>query len=179
MGDPPAGNELAELYATHARGLHHYLAARVGSEIADDLVADAFLAFWEHRDRYDPSRAGTKTWLYGIATNLLRNHVRTEERRLRAWRRHGMRPAGADDVSGRVAEAVDATVLAEELSGALAALKPADRDVLLLTAWADLTPTEIATVLGMSASTVRVRLHRTRTRLGIHLRTREGRTDDA
>jgi hypothetical protein len=43
--------DLAVLYDEHARGLHHYLARRVGPQTADDLVADAFLAVWEHRHR--------------------------------------------------------------------------------------------------------------------------------
>jgi hypothetical protein len=36
---------------------------------------------------YDSSRADARPWLYGIATNLLREHRRTEDRRLRAYAR--------------------------------------------------------------------------------------------
>ncbi|MGA6166674.1 RNA polymerase sigma factor [Amycolatopsis magusensis] len=156
---------LAELYAGHARQLHHYLARRVGTQIADDLVAEAFLVFWEKRGDYDPSRASAKSWLYGIATNLLRNHVRTEERRLRAWTKHGARSVPLDDVGTRAVETVDAQVLADQLADEVAALRPEERDVLLLTAWADLSPTEIAEATGVAVATVRVRLFRARSRL--------------
>ncbi|CCH33294.1 RNA polymerase sigma factor [Actinosynnema sp. NPDC047251] len=82
-------DDLARLYDRHARPLHGYLARRVGSEAADDLVAEAFLVLWEQRHTFDPSRAGARAWLYGIATNLLRHHARSEVRRMRAWARHG------------------------------------------------------------------------------------------
>jgi RNA polymerase sigma-70 factor (ECF subfamily) len=48
---------------------------------------------------------------------------------------------------------------------ALAELPANDREVLVLTAWEQLTPAEIAVVLGVPAATVRTRLHRARNRL--------------
>ncbi|HST57702.1 MAG TPA: sigma-70 family RNA polymerase sigma factor, partial [Longimicrobium sp.] len=48
------------------------------------------------------------------------------------------------------------------LARALARLTPADRDVLLLVAWADLTYQEVADALGVPVGTVRSRLHRGR-----------------
>jgi hypothetical protein len=40
-----------------------------------------------HTSEFDPTRGSERAWLFGIATNLLRRHWRTEQRRLRAWRR--------------------------------------------------------------------------------------------
>lgn len=157
--------DLAELYDSHAQGLYHYLARRVGPHVADDLVADSFLAVWEHRQRFDPARASPKAWLYGVATTLVRQHVRREERRLRAWAKEGGRGVPSGDFGDRVAESTDAGVLAGRAAEALADLRGAERDVLLLVAWADLGPSEIAEVLDIPVVTVRTRLHRARTRV--------------
>ncbi|ACU36540.1 RNA polymerase sigma factor [Actinosynnema mirum] len=72
------------LHSGTADRLHRYLARRVGAEIADDLVAEAFLALWRDRAGSPHEPDATVAWLYGVATNLVRRHVRTEERRLRA-----------------------------------------------------------------------------------------------
>ncbi|MCP2257501.1 RNA polymerase sigma-70 factor, ECF subfamily [Streptoalloteichus tenebrarius] len=157
-------DDLAALYDRHARPLHAYLAGRVGAQVADDLVAEAFLVLWEQRARFDPERASLRAWLYGVATNLLRNHARAEVRRLRAWTRHGAAEA-YDVVSTRAADRTDAGALSARLAAAIAGLRAEERDVLLLVAWADLTPAEIAEVRGVSPATVRTRLHRARTRL--------------
>lgn len=157
--------DLAELYDTQARGLHFYLARRVGPDVADDLVADAFLAVWEQRHRFDPARASPKAWLYGVATTLLRQHVRREGRRLRAWAKESGRVGPNDDFGDRVVESTDAGVLAGQAAEGLADLRGEERDVLLLVAWAGLGPGEIAEVLEVPVATVRTRLHRARTRL--------------
>ncbi|MEU4745972.1 sigma-70 family RNA polymerase sigma factor [Actinosynnema sp. NPDC023658] len=162
---------LAAWYDAHARPLHHYLARRAGTAVADDLVADVFLVAWEQRAGFDPTRAGPKAWLYGIATNLLRRHHRSEETRLRAWARDGGRRSTQDEVDHRVVESVDADVRARRMAEAIAGLRAEERDVLLLVAWGELTAAEIAEVLGIKEQTVRTRLHRARTKL----RTEEAR----
>lgn len=50
----------------------------------------------------------------------------------------------------------------QSLAAALAALRPEDRDVLLLYAWADLSYREVAAALGVPVGTVRSRLARAR-----------------
>src|SRR5262249_413273 len=52
---------------------------------------------------------------------------------------------------------------------ALAALSPADRELLLLSAWVGLAPREIARVLGVPAPVVSARLYRARRRLAAGL----------
>jgi RNA polymerase sigma-70 factor (ECF subfamily) len=60
---------------------------------------------------------------------------------------------------------VDAGRAAGALADGLAALRPEERDVLLLVAWADLRPVEIAAALDLNVQTVRTHLHRARTKL--------------
>ncbi|SDN34897.1 RNA polymerase sigma factor [Allokutzneria albata] len=162
---PDGDAAVLALYDAHSRSLHRYLARRVGQDLADDLVAEAFLVMWERRADYDPSRAGARAWLFGIATNLARMHERTEVRKLRAWARELGRGLDVEAPDSRAAAAVDAAHDVGRYAEALAGLRPEERDVLLLTAWADLSPTEIARVLDLRVTTVRTRLHRARGRL--------------
>ena len=173
---PPAGHDrpdlggarpaeiFGRLFDEHAVPLHRYLARRVGADIAHDLVSETFLVALQQRHGYDPARAGVRSWLYGIATNLLRRHVRQEVRGLAAHTRaSGLDHHDSHDV--RVAERVDAAAAARRLAAGLAALSPADRDVLLLASWAGLDQAEIAEALAIPPGTVRSRLHRVRRRL--------------
>ncbi|QFU94140.1 RNA polymerase sigma factor CnrH [Amycolatopsis sp. YIM 10] len=165
MLDGPAS--FAQLFDTYARPLRGYLAGRVGEHVADDLVAETFLIAWRKRAVYDPALAPIRGWLYGIATNLVRTHVRQEIRGLRATARaHGRREHIGDlGHDALVADRVDAQRRMRQLAGALTELTEQERDVLLLTSWAGLEPVEVAAALGLPASTVRSRLHRLRQRL--------------
>jgi RNA polymerase sigma factor (sigma-70 family) len=161
LSGPDPGLVFGWLFDSHAAALRHYLVRRVGEAAADDLVSETFLVALNQRHRYDPARAAVRSWLYGIATNLMRRHVRDEVRELKAH------SAEVPVVShaGRVAERVDAETKARQLADALAALSPGDRDVLLLTAWAGLDTTEVAEALDIPVGTVRSRMHRVRKQL--------------
>lgn len=150
----------APLFDRHADAVHRYLARRIG-ESADDLLAETFLVAFRRRAAYQPTQLDVRPWLFGIATNVLRRHVRQEGRRYRALARAGWSEPGpyADDPPD---DRLDAQALRAELAAALAALKPADRDVLLLLAWAQLSYAEIAATLDIPIGTVRSRLNRAR-----------------
>ncbi|MFG2066199.1 RNA polymerase sigma factor [Micromonospora tulbaghiae] len=155
----------APLFDRHAVAVHRYLARRIGPP-ADDLLAETFLVAFRRRAAYRPD-VGVRPWLFGIATNLLRRHVRAEERRYRALARLAAAETqpGIEDAIDRL----DARALRRDLAAALASLHRRDRDVLLLTAWADLSYEQIAAVLDIPVGTVRSRLHRARrlTRLAL------------
>ncbi|HEX7306373.1 RNA polymerase sigma factor [Lentzea sp.] len=160
LGDADPAGTFAALFDTYAPRLRSYLAGRVGVDTADDLVAETFLVALRRRAEYDPARAPVRGWLYGIATNLLRNHVRREVRGYQATERlHAETDHGHD---ARVVAQVDAQ---RQLARVLPTLSAQERDLLLLTSWAGLDPSEVATALNMPASTVRSRLHRVRTKV--------------
>jgi RNA polymerase sigma factor (sigma-70 family) len=153
--------EFATVYDRHAATIHRYLARRAGGQLADDLTGETFLAALRQRRRYDLGHRSALPWLYGIATNLLRRHRRTEVRQYRAFARSGVDPvteSHAEAVSARVA----AAAVTRELAAALADLPADQRDVLLLLAWGQMTYEEIATALGIPIGTVRSRLSRAR-----------------
>jgi RNA polymerase sigma factor (sigma-70 family) len=158
--------DFEQLFEAHAGDLHRYLGRLVGA-VADDLVADTFVAALKGRGGFDPARASARAWLFGIATNLARNHLRRRKREDAATARLRDAAALAESHENRVVDRVDAQLRARQLAVAIAELNPADRDVLLLTSWAGLDANEIAEALGIPAGTVRSRLHRVRKHLRV------------
>ncbi|MEV8227369.1 RNA polymerase sigma factor [Streptomyces sp. NPDC079167] len=164
LEDPDA---FAVLFDRYADDIHRYAARRLGTEAADDLMAETFVIAFQQRRRYDLSRPQARPWLYGIVTNLVGGHRRAEARRLRALSRAASTAPGAasgdgEPLADRVAARVSAEGVRGELAGALARLPARYRDVLLVVAWGDLDYAEAAQALGIPVGTVRSRLHRAR-----------------
>jgi RNA polymerase sigma factor (sigma-70 family) len=150
--------------ATHARVIGYVLRRGAGPADADDVVADVYLVAWRRFDDIPP--ADPLPWLLGVARNVHRNQQRSRRRgdallqRLRAESR-----------SGEVTRAVVPSDIAT-IRRALAALSESDRELLQLAAVEQLSPAQIAQVLRCQPVTVRVRLHRARTRLRAQLELR-------
>jgi RNA polymerase sigma-70 factor (ECF subfamily) len=154
----------AELFDRHFPAIHRYLRRRVGAELADDLAAETFTLAFARRRHYRGDQPDAAPWLYGIAGNLVRQHARAEERRLRAYARVPRDP-DSHDPGDDVAERVDASAAARRAAAVLADLPADQREVLLLHAWGDLDGAGIAQALDLPAGTVRSHLHRARQRL--------------
>lgn len=151
--------------------LHRYLARRLGSPAAEDLAAESFAIAYRRWDDVDPSRP-VRPWLYGIAGNLIRHHRRKERRMLRAYARTGVDPIVHEDetTAERVdPHARDARAQKAVIAAALAQLRPAEREVLLMHAWAELSDAEIAGALSLPLGTVKSRLNRAREHMRNHL----------
>lgn len=141
------------MFEEHFDAIYGYLARRVGPEVGRDLAAETFARAFAARKKFDPLRGEARAWVFGIAANLVRRHYRDEERRLRALARLDA-PSGAEDEPTEPRIAV-----------ALAEMPQAERDTLLLYAWADLSYEEIAVALDIPLGTVRSRVHRARHRM--------------
>ena len=157
-GLPEQPELIGVLYERHAQAVFRFLSRRAGPAAAEDLLSEVFVAALQARGRVVAHDSGSALpWLYGIAANVLRHH-------LRDCRAGG--PASYD--AGMDWDAVEARLDAQakrgELRAALSALSPAERDLLLLVAWEELTPAEAARVVGISQVAARSRLHRARTR---------------
>ncbi|MFI2754949.1 RNA polymerase sigma factor [Cellulomonas sp. P22] len=146
------------LFQRHAGAVYQFLARRVGTQVAEDLLAEVFVAAVAARVRVRPHESGSALpWLYGIARNVAATHLR------RRPRPDGWPPD--DDIDwAAVDERVDAAGRRNELRQVLAELTSDERDVLLLVAWDGLSPSESAAVLGITAEAARARLSRARRR---------------
>jgi RNA polymerase sigma-70 factor (ECF subfamily) len=157
IGEPQA---FELLVVRHSGALHSYLARRAPSA-ADDLLGEVWLQAFTGRGTYDVDRGTSRTWFFGVARNVLAAH----------WRRHQHdgRALTGDEASSdpwsEVDQRLDAAAVAPLIRHTLAGLPDVERELLLLVAWEQLTPTEAAAVVGIPAGTARSRLHRARTRL--------------
>ena len=113
-----------EIFARHGPTIFRYLRRRLGRGPAEELVSETFLIAFERRTRFDDSYGSARPWLFGIAANLLRHHLREEQEHLRAMAKVPIsRPAeGVEDV-----DRLDAQRLRPVLLDALLELKQAVR----------------------------------------------------
>lgn len=175
----------ATLYDRHATSIYRYAAQRLGDHAADDVMSETFLVAFEKRGSYDVTVVDARPWLLGIATRLMRKHVRVEAV---AWKGMSADLAAqiAPDFIDRAGARIDAERLAQRLGKALRRLSDPDRDTLLLYAWGDLDYASIATAMQVPVGTVRSRLNRARRQLRraagietIEQETENGRADTA
>ena len=139
-----------QLYAAEASALFSFLAYRTGDRsLAEDLLADAFERAL--RGRYNPRKGSAKTWLYAIALNVLRDHMRRAAAESRAYERvdEGVARDPFADVEVR-----------DELMRGLTRLSAEEREAISLRFGAGLTVPEMATVLGEPLTTVEGRVYR-------------------
>lgn len=164
MTDPAA---FAAVFDRHAASIHRFLARRVEPADAESLLGDVFRVAFERRGSFDLARASARPWLYGIATNLIARHRRSEARRLRAMASLAARRVDWHDdaVGDRAAETADADESWTRLVDAINELPDAERHTLMLFAWEELSYDDVASALGVPVGTVRSRLNRARHRL--------------
>ena len=166
MRDPLQSNEdrYRALFRDTARPVLAYVLRRTGNASdAADIVADTFLVAWRRIDDV-PLGGEARLWLFGTARGVMRNYARGQVRRTRLGERLRSELAHlvVDDPAGSVSDV-------EAVRAAMARLDEFDRELLRLTAWEGLTPTELAVVLDIPAGTARSRLHRARARLRAEL----------
>jgi RNA polymerase sigma factor (sigma-70 family) len=174
MGADPTDRELigrleesadafALLYRRHVRRITTYAATRSRRpEDVADLVAATFVAAFESRAGYDPSRGEVVAWLIGIARHLAADQQRHALREREALIRvAGQRVLAADEIEELEAR-IDAVREAAELCAGLAGLHSRDREPLLLIGVVGLDHAQAAQALGVSRATFRVRLLRAR-----------------
>ncbi|MFB4318110.1 RNA polymerase sigma factor [Actinomadura sp. 21ATH] len=159
-GDSRDAGRFTAVYDACRQRVWAYAVSRVGRQAADEVVSETFTVAWRRiGDMPDPALP----WLLGVARNVLRERYREEARRasfaaeLRGWEA-GLERSAERDIAEGVAERL-------AVLRAMAALPEADREILILVAWQGLSPREAAKVVGCTAATLRVRLHRARKRL--------------
>lgn len=158
LSDPNRFGMVAE---RHFTAIYQYLARRVGREVAQELGAETFVVAFGARSRYDLSRANARPWLFGIATNLIRRHRRSEHRMLNAYVR-SVPSAHIDEQDEELSIQIDRVEVLSRVAKAFMILDPEQRDALHLTAIEGLSYADAAEALGIPVGTVHSRVARAR-----------------
>ncbi len=168
------GAALNELMDRHGEKLFHYLVRCLqDEEDAADLAQEAFVRVYQNRAKYD-SRQKFSTWLYTMATNLVRDRYR--------WRsRHPEVSLDAnDEATAALKDALpdsapsprDQTETREraaEVRQAVASLPEDLRTAVILSEYEGLPHAQVAAILNCSPKAVEARLYRARAHLRQHL----------
>ncbi|HEX7469623.1 MAG TPA: sigma-70 family RNA polymerase sigma factor [Verrucomicrobiae bacterium] len=162
---------LNDLMTRHAQRLFHYLIRQLRDESdAEDLAQETFVRVFQHRQKFNPTHRFS-TWLYTIATNLVRDRQR--------WRtRHPQVSLDAENEStgGDLQDKLPATGATPEekliggeraaaVRAAIAKLPEDLRTVILLFEYEEQSQQEIAAVLNCTPKAVEMRLYRARQEL--------------
>jgi RNA polymerase sigma-70 factor (ECF subfamily) len=157
------GDESAflEIYRRYRDRVYRFAYRMTGSpETAHDVTHSCFASLLENPQRYDGRRASLGTYLCTAARNQSLRHAS------RTWRESS--GGGADVRPSRWPGPLE-TLLEEErarvVRGALAALAPLHREVLILAEYEELDMATIAEIVGAEVGAVKVRLHRARKKL--------------
>lgn len=152
------------LFKRHASVIYNYCFRRTADwAIAEDMLSIVFLEAWKQRAKQLPPGM-VLPWLYGVATNVVRNHHRSARRYASALSR--VPPAQPQpDFATLANERLDDERQMEQALALVSRLPRHERDVFVLCAWSDLTYEEAAVALSIPIGTVRSRLSSARKRL--------------
>jgi len=168
-----AGHETAlnDLMDRHGQKLFHYLIRSLQNEDdAADLAQETFVKVYQSRAKFDSSQKFT-TWLYAIASNLVRDRYRWRSRHPQVSLDAELEQTVTNFKDNLPAEekSPDRNLQIEErattVRKAVAALPDELRQPLILAVYEELPQSEIAVILHCSVKAVETRIYRARQRL--------------
>jgi RNA polymerase sigma factor (sigma-70 family) len=163
------------LMAAYRRPVYSYLVrGGVAEADRDDVFQAIFLKIHAAAGSYDPARP-LAPWLFTIVANSVRNHHRDRPRASSSIGSEDGPPDTLDppDPNPGPEHIASARETLAWLEGALTALPPAQREVLLLTAIVGLRQQDVAQALDLPLNTVKTHLRRARLALAARLAARQ------
>jgi RNA polymerase sigma-70 factor (ECF subfamily) len=128
--------------------------------VAADLAQETFVRLYQTCPRFRPGNAARpfSTWLFGIAANLAKNHLRWKGRHPEAPLESAADPSDPDNP----ASSAESAERAVAVRAAIATLPIDQREALILSEYEGLSHAEIALVVGCSVKAVERRLSHAR-----------------
>ena len=167
---------MEELFARYQKPLFNFFYRMVGRrEIAEDLVQETFIKLCRFGSTFRGADAKFSTWLYSVASNQCRDHLRHVARRPEMTLgefEQNLTESDAESAdpmphsgSSPVEDHVIRMELRETLKKAVNALPEKERTALILREYQGLEYKDIAQVLGCPLGSVKVLIFRARQRL--------------
>ena len=152
----------AALFTRHVDGVHRFVARLTAADgdAVDDLVQGTFLTAFRCARAFRGG-AQVRTWLFGIAANVVRTYARGEVRRKAMLRSVEGLPRASIDLERKVAHGE----LLARLPAAVAALPHDLRTALVMVDFEEARGSDAAAALGIPEGTLWRRLHQAGTAL--------------
>jgi RNA polymerase sigma-70 factor (ECF subfamily) len=158
-------DEIDALVRTYRPRLLRFVSFSIGdADLAESIVQDCFLKAYNARDSFRGD-CSVSTWLFGIANNLIRDHLRTKK--FHFWRKVRATAIDVSEMAHSLAghDRSPETMLlqremAVQVTQSLARLSVNQRRIFLLRFSEDMSPQEIATLIDMPLNTVKTHLRR-------------------
>ncbi|NNE68464.1 MAG: RNA polymerase sigma factor [Pyrinomonadaceae bacterium] len=154
-------DQITQVFDEHYAGLCRFLTSIVGGTRAPEIAQDSFLRLCQ-AELGSVSNSEMKFWLFRVARNLALNEVKKRNTRTRLWVRI------TDAVSGTVrgpSEILERSEEHKRVRELLGKLPEHQRSALLLREHEEMSYREIAVVLAVSESKVRIDIYRGRVAL--------------
>lgn len=145
---------LGALYDRYHRDVYRFGARMARGADIDDLVQSTFLEAHRSATRFRGD-SSVKTWLFGIVTNLVRTHVRGEQRRRTATTTLSTFPESQQQSP---ADAITDEQRRRWVAAAVEALSPALKEIYILCVLEELSGKDAAQILGIREASVWRRL---------------------
>jgi len=156
-GDEDAFTEIVEAYQNPVYNLCYRMLGT--PQAAEDAAQESFWRAFKYIDRYDQNRSFA-TWLLSIAAHYCIDQQR--RKRLPTMDLDEIIEFAADDPAPSPEKSLVNVEFSEDVQRQLAELNENDRAVLILRYWYECSENEICSVLNISKSAVKSRLHRAR-----------------
>jgi RNA polymerase sigma-70 factor (ECF subfamily) len=157
------------IYRQYSLGIYRFVLHMSGSDtVAEEVTQETFLMLIHRPDAFDPARGSMAAFLYGVARNFVRRHLKSGRRFEPVEEDEGGPFASGEDILGDLTRREDIQAVRE----AVLALPPKYREVVVLCDLQEMSYESAAEVLECVVGTVRSRLHRARNLLMIKLQAR-------
>ena len=134
--------------------LFRFIRSRIqNKELSEDLTQEVFIRAWRYKDSFDVKKSSLKNWLFVIAVNLLRDYYRKNKLQI-------------EELDENLSDETDIKKDAEQnnlihyVFQKITELPERDQELVLLRYKLDLKMEDIAEIMKMELSAVKVAIHR-------------------
>lgn len=143
------------LYDNYSAAIYGTISRIVNNEdVAEEVLQDAFMKYWEKIEQYDPTKGRFFTWMINIARNLAIDKLRSKE----------IKKAGKTDTMETYVTGIELSHQSYQnidgigLKEAMTALREEERFILEMTYFKGYTQSEISDEFDIPLGTVKTRL---------------------